>query len=367
MDAESLRGKVVILEFWATWCGPCVAAIPHLNELAEQFKDQSVQFIAITSEAEATIKPFIKKRPIKALVALDTDQAMNKAYHVVGIPHTIVLDKNGRIAAITYPTALTAQHIQDLLAGKHISLPEQRANERPATGQGADEEKQALPLFEAMVRPSLSTNRSGVGGGGRFTARGYTVWDLLPRAFDQPFQSPVRLLINAPLPEGRFDFSVIQTPTPGQDQNAQEKNVAVLLQQILRSAFGLTGRKETREVEVLILKVKNSQAPGLVVSPTPGGASTSGLGSVEGTEMSISTVAAAVERSLNRPVFDETGLTNRYDISLKWDQETWDKPNPEGLRKALEDRLGLALVPDKRPVEMMVIEGAQKLSAEAGK
>src|SRR5215469_4401406 len=42
VDAESLRGKVVILEFWATWCGPCVAAIPHMNELAEKFINQPV-------------------------------------------------------------------------------------------------------------------------------------------------------------------------------------------------------------------------------------------------------------------------------------------------------------------------------------
>src|SRR5262245_46570784 len=44
-DWSALRGHVVVLEFWATWCVPCVRAVPHLNDLAEQFKDQPVQFL----------------------------------------------------------------------------------------------------------------------------------------------------------------------------------------------------------------------------------------------------------------------------------------------------------------------------------
>ncbi len=75
----ALKGKVVVLEFWATWCGPCVAAIPHLNELADQFKGKPVQFIAITDEDEKTIGSFLKKKPIRARVGLDTDKSMFKA------------------------------------------------------------------------------------------------------------------------------------------------------------------------------------------------------------------------------------------------------------------------------------------------
>jgi thiol-disulfide isomerase/thioredoxin len=73
---DALKGKVVVLEFWATWCGPCVAAISHLNELADHFKDRPVQFIAITDEDENIISPFLKKKPIHAWVGLDTDKSM---------------------------------------------------------------------------------------------------------------------------------------------------------------------------------------------------------------------------------------------------------------------------------------------------
>ena len=47
---EALKGQATVLEFWATWCGPCVAAIPHFNELAEEFSDQPIRFLSITDE-----------------------------------------------------------------------------------------------------------------------------------------------------------------------------------------------------------------------------------------------------------------------------------------------------------------------------
>lgn len=353
LNAASLRGKVVILEFWATWCGPCVASIPHLNRLAEKFKDQPVQFVAITPEDEPKIKAFLAKRAIKAWVALDTNNAMNQAYGVTAIPHTVVLGRDGVIAAITHPDELTEEQIKDLLAGRRISFAGRNSESQKIQQKSSDEPQ---PLFQVMVRPSAYTNSTGWGGGGRFMARGYTIWELLPRAFDQPLQSHSRLQTNGPLPEGRYDFVVMQTKGPTGNENALEKNVSVLLQQALKSAFGLSGRKETREVDAMFLRVKGTNAPGLVPCLTAGGGANYRPGLVEGTDMSMTGLALALEYALNKPVFDETGVTNHYDVLLKWDQTAWDRPNPEGLMKALQEQLGLELVPCKRPVEMLVVE-----------
>jgi uncharacterized protein (TIGR03435 family) len=342
LSAESLQGKVVVLEFWATWCGPCVAAIPHLNELAGKFTNQPVQFVAITAEDEATIKPFLTKRPLHAWVALDTNRVMNNAYGIRAIPHTVVLGTNGAIAAITYPTMLTEKHIRDLLAGKTIDL------KPPGAGQETVENKtdEKPPLFQVLVRPSVYTNSSCGRGGGRLTARGYSVREILPYAFDE---SSTRILTPATLPEGKFDFTIIQ-PRGATDRSS------ALLQEALESAFGLTGRNETNDVPVLLLKVKTPNAPGLVVSPTPSGSFRYGPGDIEGMNVSTEALAGALENSLKRPVIDETGLTNRYDVTLKWDEKSADEPNREGLLQALREQLGLDLEPATRPTVQVRIE-----------
>lgn len=354
LDAKSLHGKVVVLEFWATWCGPCVAAIPHLNQLAEKFQGRPVQFVAITDEEESVVKPFLTKRPIKAWIALDRDKAMHKAYGVGGIPHTVVLGKDGAIAAITYPTFLAEQHIKDLLAGKKVSLDDLRGT---TAGQDSYEPGLAQPVFQVLIRPSAHTTSGCSQGAGRLTAQGYTVGEILPAAFDQ---SSVRILTNAALPADKYDFIVIQ---PG----SAPAGPSALLQQALKSTFGLTGKKELKETDVLALKVKDASASGLVVSPTGGYSFSYGPRRIKGVGVPMSGLASALESVLKKPVFDETGLTNRYDISLEWETQPPDGPNPDDVTKLVREKLGLELVPEKRAVEWVVIEQAQKDAQLDGK
>ncbi len=147
MEAQSLRGKVVVLEFWATWCGPCIAAIPHLNALADKFKNEPVQFIAITTEDADTVKRFLAKREIRAWIALDGDKALNRAYGVGEIPHTVILDKDGKVAGTTQPTMDLERHIEDLLAGKKIGF--------SRTYPALDREKVSRGAFGPVIERTL--------------------------------------------------------------------------------------------------------------------------------------------------------------------------------------------------------------------
>jgi uncharacterized protein (TIGR03435 family) len=316
LGTNALDGKVVVLEFWATWCGPCVLAIPHLNELAEKLKDKPVQFVSITSEDEATVEAFLTKKPINAWVALDADKAMKTAYAVDSIPHTVVLGKDGLIAAIAYPTEVTESFINNLLAGKSAPANTNVFKRVDVATNGTSGKVGAAPLFEVSVRPSApeNTNQSTYSGGqGNLRYSGYTVWKLLPEAFEGASQA--RVWTNTPLPEGRFDVTVRQ-PRGHTALEAHE-----LLWQAMQSAFALTAIKTTNEVDVLLLRMGRTNGPGLTPPASRAQGFRTGIGKIEALNAPLELLAWTLEDKLNKPVIDETRITRHFDISLKWDEK----------------------------------------------
>ena len=110
------KGKVYVVEFWATWCGPCIMQIPHMNELVEKFRGKPIQFISITDEEESLVQPFLKKRPMKPWIALDTDQSMMQPYEVWAIPYMVIVDGNCIIRSIIHPAELTEAALNEMLS-----------------------------------------------------------------------------------------------------------------------------------------------------------------------------------------------------------------------------------------------------------
>ena len=93
---EDLRGKVVLVEFWATWCGPCVEAIPHLNELSEKYPRKDFQMLSFVEEGHQTMDRLLRRTPVKYPIGLESSAL--DAYGITGIPHAFVIDRQGRVA-----------------------------------------------------------------------------------------------------------------------------------------------------------------------------------------------------------------------------------------------------------------------------
>ena len=82
-DWPSLRGKVVVLEFWATWCGACIEQIPHLNSIVRSVGSGKVQFIAVDDQSAETVQTFVARIPITSWLGIDTT---GKTIHAYGGP-----------------------------------------------------------------------------------------------------------------------------------------------------------------------------------------------------------------------------------------------------------------------------------------
>jgi peroxiredoxin len=96
---RDLRGKVVLVNFWATWCPPCRKEMPDLDALYNKFKDQGFVVLAISDEEAAKVSPFISERKISYPVLLDPGRKVNDLFIVEGIPESFVYDRSGKMVA----------------------------------------------------------------------------------------------------------------------------------------------------------------------------------------------------------------------------------------------------------------------------
>lgn len=313
---DALRGEPVVVEFWATWCANCVAAIPHLNELISKF--EGIRFISITDEPFSTVEPFLAKQAIRGWVGIDREGATFKAYGVEARPQTILVGQDGVVRGIMHPEQVDAGVLSDLAAGlpvKPHSLPGRL---------DILQDTAADPVFAVMLRPSSRPKPGGLFrlNPGRLEGNNLNLKTILAYAYSVG----ERRLEGPAIPLGmRYDFCVLLPDGVTGDRD--------LLREMLERSFKLKTRREPREMDAAVLKLPGARPP-----------QSAGAG-----QMSV--LASMLESRLDRIVLNETGLESYKYFKLP--------EKNEDLPESLRSNLGVELSFERRAVEMLIVDSLE--------
>ena len=241
---SDFEDEILVLDFWAVWCTPCVASIPDLNELHDQYKDQGVNFLSITDDPADKLANFLNMTEFKFWIARDQDKQTFKSYDIFGRPAYFIVNRMGVIAyAGSY---LTAEILDEVLATDFVKLPAEQVQQfdensvitsgpfspgddpvynavRTMLGQSDREIFEYDRIHQFVIRPSLE---DGTLGYGQKTGRGYIglshigskLEEILTFLKDLP---SVHRIANHSSKTGHYDL-IYWKPAPGLEEAKQE-------------------------------------------------------------------------------------------------------------------------------------------------
>jgi peroxiredoxin len=117
---KDLRGQVVLVNFWATWCPPCRTEMPDLESIYKRFKKDGLVVLAITDEEAGKVKPFVNEYGFSYPIVLDPDKNVHRQFTIEGLPRSFVYDRDGKLVAQAIDMRTKKQFLEMLdQAGLH--------------------------------------------------------------------------------------------------------------------------------------------------------------------------------------------------------------------------------------------------------
>ena len=154
LSLEKYRGQVVLLDFWATWCGPCIVEIPNVKRTYEKYKDQKFQIIGISLDrSREPLEAYIEKEDLAWLHYWDNTQKVSRLYEVQAIPSTFLIDGEGIIRK-TNLRGHTLEHAVAELVKENLAEPADTATETPESGS----QSKSIPATK-LIKPETTPQK----------------------------------------------------------------------------------------------------------------------------------------------------------------------------------------------------------------
>ncbi|MGD0443614.1 MAG: redoxin domain-containing protein [Edaphobacter sp.] len=329
-DWASLKGKVVVLEFWATWCSPCVASLPHLNQLVESLDPAKFQFISIDDEDLKAVQTFLTSKKMSGWVGVDASGSVFGLYGVESRPTTVIVDGNGKIVAVTEIDSVNAADLHAVAEGKSVAFKPTMEITETSTPSSPNVEHSLFTVSVSKAPPDAKT---------AIAKHPPTGTDLLGEDADGLMTDVFnvfgkRYVLKDPLPEGRYDLRIhsVDVPQTAIDSAVQQAVLATLHLQI-------QSRTLTKTAYIL----RAIDASRKLLSPS---ASTHAVkrGYWHGKYLlmngTMDDLAYVLATGLENPVLNETGIDGTYDARFQAAGGDVDSVNA-----VLKETLGLELVP----------------------
>jgi len=347
---SQLRGQIVLIEFWATWCGSCLEAMPHLKQLQQKHAGK-LRVITVTDETATRIGQYLAVKPSSLWFAIDTGRAITQVFPHQLIPHTVLISADGKLIANTSPELITDKVMDSLVNKQEVHLAEKKDNTLDYEELlkkyffAADTVKSRFTMLpEIKGAPGLSKTYldDSVFNGRRLTCLNLGLTTLYRLANnDFPYS---RMIDSSGEPKN--------APVYCLDLIAANKNELLpALQRELAQRFDLQARVEQQTKDVYVLQVID---PGKVKTIP---VNTSGKrtyyarhGEIDQQDITMDDFAGYLESyGIGQSVVNETQLSGNFDIKFSFQPE-----NPASLTQILSN-MGLSLKKEKRQIDMLVL------------
>jgi len=373
---KQTKGKVTIIEFWETWCSPCIKGMHHLKTLKEKYSKE-LEIVCVSCDDLEKTKSFIKKNKFPFTFIYDKEKYLKaEIFPHSGIPHSILIDKTGKIQTSTLPGFITEDVIKDLMENEQIDIPNkelfnsENLSEKKSENTFINFELRSYQLGDrGFFRTEFKTRSKRIltdfTDGYKDTIENITETTSASKNILELYQYAYE---NIPLTHFLYDeeLNYINSHLPNHlytmifsSSDLIGNHYSILINQ-LNSIFGLKTRIQEKETEVLILDAINTNTGNITKSYdyTKSGTSLNDdyfRYTLSASYINSMLVIKALEDFFKIPVETEIPATDFYNIEISIEKDRGDREEVD-VWLELFKRNGLILRKDKKILKFIEIE-----------